>query len=472
MAGLGEACSHVAAVLFLLEANSQLKRETSCTSRPCYWLPPAFKTVPFARISDIDFTSAQTKKKKVLSTASSSLTTESSMTNRCQSKAVTSYRHEPTPSELNDFYSALAQAGKPVILSVTPGFCDAYVTLEKKGVLPPPLSDLFEEHYLDLSYLDLLQKCEDVFNTLSVTPMQAKKVEEHTRGQSQSKTWFDQRAARITASKFKASTRTDITQPSQSLIKAICYPESFRFTSQATEWGCTHEKQALSEYEMREKDKHSNFVLSPSGLVLSSEYPHFGASSDGIASCTCCAKRVLEVKCPYSCKEKSFIEAVTTDSNFCLEEVTGKLLLKHDHAYYYQIQLQMKLCQTTHGDFIVWRENELIVERVSINEQFLAMALEKATKFYTNGVLPEVLGKWYSKLPEYQTSRSTEPMNTDNQVWCYCKGSEDGEMIGCDNTECDIGWFHTECLRITVIPKGKWYCPNCSRERSKRRKIT
>ena len=48
----GEACSHVAAVLFLLEANSQLKRETSCASQPCYWLPPAFKTVPFARISD------------------------------------------------------------------------------------------------------------------------------------------------------------------------------------------------------------------------------------------------------------------------------------------------------------------------------------------------------------------------------------------------------------------------------------
>ena len=57
---------------------------------------------------------------------------------------------------------------------------------------------------------------------------------------------------------------------------------------------CSH------EYEMRKKDNHSDFILSPSGLVLSSENPHFGASLDGIASCTCCAKRVLEVKCPYS----------------------------------------------------------------------------------------------------------------------------------------------------------------------------
>ena len=85
--------------------------------------------------------------------------------------------------------------------------CLCTVPLEKKGVLPPPLSDLFKE---------LVQKCEDVFNTLSVIPMQAKKVEEHTRGQLQSETWFGQRAARITASKFKASTLHNHHSPSTS----------------------------------------------------------------------------------------------------------------------------------------------------------------------------------------------------------------------------------------------------------------
>ena len=61
---LGEACSHVAALLFLLEANSQLKKSLPCTSQPCYWLPPTFKNVPFAKICDIDFMSAQRKRKK------------------------------------------------------------------------------------------------------------------------------------------------------------------------------------------------------------------------------------------------------------------------------------------------------------------------------------------------------------------------------------------------------------------------
>ena len=383
---------------------------------------------------------------------------------------------KPTSSELNSFYSALAQAGKPVILSIVPGFCDAYIPLQLKCVLPPPLSDLYKEKYLDLSYLDLLQKCEDVFKTLSVSSSQAKEVEKNTRGQSLSKTWFQQRAARITASKFKASARTDITLPSQSLIRTICYPESTQFTSKVTEWGCTHENQALTKYQAQEKDKHSNFLVSLSGLVISTEYPHLGASPDGIASCKCCVKRVLEVKCPYSCKDKALGEAAATDSTFFLDEVNGKLLLKRDHTYYYQIQLQMKLCETTHGDFIVWRENELVVERIQINEEFLTVALEKATKFFIYGILPEVLGKWYSRLSHYQTtstpqeSASSGPTNVEKEVWCYCKSEKDGQLIGCDNEQCKVGWFHTDCLRITKIPKEKWFCPDCSRERTKRRK--
>ena len=35
MAGLGEACSHIAAVLFALEANVQARKSMSCTSLPC-----------------------------------------------------------------------------------------------------------------------------------------------------------------------------------------------------------------------------------------------------------------------------------------------------------------------------------------------------------------------------------------------------------------------------------------------------
>ena len=57
MAGLNEACSHIAALLFALEANTQMKTNLSCTSLPCSWLPPSFQTVLYSEIKDIDFTS-------------------------------------------------------------------------------------------------------------------------------------------------------------------------------------------------------------------------------------------------------------------------------------------------------------------------------------------------------------------------------------------------------------------------------
>ena len=54
MAGLGDACSHIAAVLFALEANTQVKKSMSYTSLPCTWLLPSFQSVTYAPITKID----------------------------------------------------------------------------------------------------------------------------------------------------------------------------------------------------------------------------------------------------------------------------------------------------------------------------------------------------------------------------------------------------------------------------------
>lgn len=35
-------------------------------------------------------------------------------------------------------------------------------------------------------------------------------------------------------------------------------------------------------------------------------------------------------------------------------------------------------------------------------------------------------------------------------------------MIGCDNSDCPIEWFHFGCMGLTSKPKGKWYCPKCA----------
>ena len=53
VAGLGEVCSHVGAVLFYTEATHRIK---SCTEVPCAWsMPHSVDSIPYAKIADIDF---------------------------------------------------------------------------------------------------------------------------------------------------------------------------------------------------------------------------------------------------------------------------------------------------------------------------------------------------------------------------------------------------------------------------------
>lgn len=55
-----------------------------------------------------------------------------------------------------------------------------------------------------------------------------------------------------------------------------------------------------------------------------------------------------------------------------------------------------------------------------------------------------------------------EPVISQDNVWCLCKGAESGRMIACDNQDCSIEWFHYACVGIKRKPKGRWYCPECN----------
>lgn len=60
------------------------------------------------------------------------------------------------------------------------------------------------------------------------------------------------------------------------------------------------------------------------------------------------------------------------------------------------------------------------------------------------------------------------PVDPNEPTYCLCHQVSYGEMIGCDNNDCLIEWFHFGCVGLTTKPKGKWYCPKCLGERKKR----
>jgi len=58
----------------------------------------------------------------------------------------------------------------------------------------------------------------------------------------------------------------------------------------------------------------------------------------------------------------------------------------------------------------------------------------------------------------------------DITLWCYCqKDLPEEELVGYDNPECARKWFHMSYLQLTLstLPRGKWYCPDCHKTRSK-----
>lgn len=62
--------------------------------------------------------------------------------------------------------------------------------------------------------------------------------------------------------------------------------------------------------------------------------------------------------------------------------------------------------------------------------------------------------------------QNQQEVKEGERLYCYCRSAYDeaSEMIGCDGDNCQIEWFHFECVGILVAPKGKWYCPECQKQ--------
>ncbi|XP_060858495.1 inhibitor of growth protein 5-like [Metopolophium dirhodum] len=59
------------------------------------------------------------------------------------------------------------------------------------------------------------------------------------------------------------------------------------------------------------------------------------------------------------------------------------------------------------------------------------------------------------------------PIDPNEPTFCLCNQVSFGQMIGCDNPDCPIEWFHFECVNLIAKPKGEWFCPKCISRKEK-----
>ncbi|KAF4108047.1 hypothetical protein G5714_010806 [Onychostoma macrolepis] len=89
----------------------------------------------------------------------------------------------------------------------------------------------------------------------------------------------------------------------------------------------------------------------------------------------------------------------------------------------------------------------------------LHLTPEQVVNFIRTGILPELLGKWFT-VPRLSATASSEK----TPVGCYCgKPVENADnILSCTSEQCKRKHFHKSCLMRSRVPKT-WTCLECKK---------
>jgi len=159
MAGLGEACSHIAAVLFAIMASVSLHKGQSSTSMKCAWNTPiagAQNTSLYLPGADIVFSNKNWRSDE----AASNL------------PAVTPAFKQALYDGLHKAEQEEKEILQAAVLAYVPEHSDRYIPKHAVCDLPAPLTSLYKAEYMKATYEELCDHARDVMQSLHVTDAQ------------------------------------------------------------------------------------------------------------------------------------------------------------------------------------------------------------------------------------------------------------------------------------------------------------
>ena len=235
-------------------------------------------------------------------------------------------------------------------------------------------------------------------DSLKLSPSKVREIEQNTREQKQSPLWFSVRRYRITASRFGEILRRKHDTTPDALVLSILQPRSF--TSAATDWGLQNEPLAIQSYTTyKQQQGHHDLTVGPCGFLINENYLFLGATPDGVVydpSNTEQPFGYIEIKCPYSHKDRTPLEASSSPGFCCAAKLhsdgSKTLHLRRDHLYYAQVQGQMAVGGRPWCDFVVFTNKGLSVERVAFDDDYWQKTLLPVLEsFYDNCLGPEIV---------------------------------------------------------------------------------
>ncbi|CAN7983492.1 unnamed protein product [Ixodes hexagonus] len=201
--------------------------------------------------------------------------------------------------------------------------------------------------------------------------------------QAESPLWMEYRTGLITASvAYSVYTRVKTLRTKMGphdlrpLFKLLMRESTFQSAAMAR--GSQDESTAKRKY--LEESTHANLTIQESGLLIMKSEPCVGASPDGIVTCDCCERRVIEVKCTNGMQGFKSREMMKSSENH---------MLKKTSRYYCQVQVQMGVAQVRSTDFFVYQdEHTHILFSVPFDEVFFRDVIERAVFFFKEYMIP------------------------------------------------------------------------------------
>ena len=341
VAGLGECCSHVAAVLFSLDdslsrGKSCIPEDVSCTDTPCSWIAPAnsAKVQPEPIHNVLVYKPVLGKEKP----AANETTLQDfhpipladiKASPMLVGELVADLRHRNPTCPFVTMFSAQTYVettystslpSLPEFLPDVFDFCDmapsAEVCINTSDGAVTGFSSPGEaavQGFLDMRRLvqatgSLVTPT--IHAALEPSPQHARHVEQHTRGQSINNQWYYHRVGRISSSRSHQIGHIRDATDRGPILDTIfgCTDRSSpapvptpHVQTAAMAHGLNMEHLARREYIQEKKNKGTPVSVVATGLLISTEHPWLAMSPDGLVSDDSANDRfgVLEIKCPF-----------------------------------------------------------------------------------------------------------------------------------------------------------------------------
>ncbi|XP_063859289.1 uncharacterized protein LOC135100387 isoform X1 [Scylla paramamosain] len=360
-------CKHVVALMFAIEDFVSRRGDhasaPTCTDLPCMWNKPRRNTKQIKAV-DLDHRM--------------DTSTTCSITPRSEHYRACSFVPNFNPGE--SFHAFMAQHASRK--------CYEQVLFpDRLNRQLPTITELAGEFSKSRSALPFVDFVKQHLGNADMDFIQSK-----THAQYKSRMWKDQRVGALTSTTFHKAVHYRDSESNNYIVNEIMGLSGFQ-GNLSTKYGKETEPIAKKLYIKEMRKKHKQFKFVGCGLFINKDNPLFRATPDGIVSCKCCGKGLLEIKCSHKYRLHTGREIAISNTYHVTLGEKNSIVLKNSSPWYTQIQAHLGVAEMEWCDFVMFiqKSPHLTVQRIYLDKSLFDSSAEIAMDFYYKYVLPNLL---------------------------------------------------------------------------------